>query len=129
MVSPVIGAGSQMSMRQQGLREWLQFYDAGMGAHYPQQHGLHDRETFRYFWHVFYSHSPQMFISAFVSFILYSLVFLRMRGNIVVNGWYMRFRFARNEDWRGRDFAGDSALAIAKQMLLYVAFFLSQMID
>lgn len=61
-----------------------------------------------------------VFISAFLSFILYTLVFLRMRGNIVVNGWYIRFRLAKNEDWRGRDFApGNAALSIARQMLLY----------
>lgn len=60
-----------------------------------------------------------MFISAIGSMILYSLVFFRMRGNIVVNGWYIRFRRAE-DNWRGRDFApGDSALTIAKQMLLY----------
>lgn len=34
-----------------------------------------------------------MFFSAGCSFILYSLVFLRLRGNIVVNGW--RFHFQR----------------------------------
>jgi hypothetical protein len=34
-----------------------------------------------------------MFFSAGCSFILYSLVFLRLRGNIVVNGW--RFNFQR----------------------------------
>jgi hypothetical protein len=60
-----------------------------------------------------------MFVSATFAFILYSLVFLRMRGNIVVDGWYIRFRLNRNGDWRGRDFAGDSALSVARQMLLY----------
>jgi hypothetical protein len=63
-----------------------------------------------------------MFVSATFTFILYTLVFLRMRGNIVVNGWYMRFRLNKDGDWRGRDFAGDSALAVARQMLLYVHF-------
>lgn len=60
-----------------------------------------------------------MFMSAGFAFVFYSLVFLRMRGNIVVSGWYMRFRFNRNSHWRGRDFAGDSAVAVARQMLLY----------
>lgn len=58
-----------------------------------------------------------MFLSAAFTFILYALVFFRMRGNIVVNGWYMRFRINRNDGWRGRDFAGDSALTVARQML------------
>jgi len=60
-----------------------------------------------------------MFLSAILSFILYTLVFLRMRGNVVVNGLYIRFRFAKNEDWRGRLFAQNYALKIARQMLLY----------
>jgi len=60
-----------------------------------------------------------MFLSAILSFILYTLVFLRMRGNLVVNGLHVRFRFAKNEDWRGRLFAQNYALKIAKQMLLY----------
>ena len=63
---------------------------------------------------------PQMFLSAILSFILYTLVFLRMRGSIVVNGLYIRFRLAKNENWRGRVFAQSYALRIARQMLLYV---------
>jgi len=60
-----------------------------------------------------------MFLSATLSFILYTLVFLRMRGNVVVNGFYIRFRLAKDEDWRGRLFAQNHALKIARQMLLY----------
>ncbi|THH00148.1 hypothetical protein EW026_g2346 [Hermanssonia centrifuga] len=41
-----------------------------------------------------------MFISVTCSFILYSLVFLRLRGNILVDGWRMRFRLHRNSDVR-----------------------------
>src|SRR5258708_37448637 len=61
-----------------------------------------------------------MFLSAILSFILYALVFLRMRGNIVVDGLYIRFRLAKNENWRGRLFAQNYALGIARQMLLCV---------
>jgi len=61
-----------------------------------------------------------MFLSAILSFILYTLVFLRMRGNIVVNGLYIRFRLAKEEEWRGRLFAQSYALKIARKMLLYV---------
>jgi len=60
-----------------------------------------------------------MFLSAVLSFVLYTLVFLRMRGNIVVNGLYIRFRLAKNKNWRGRLFAQSYALKIARQMLLY----------
>jgi hypothetical protein len=63
-----------------------------------------------------------MFMSALFSFILYTLVFLRLRGNIVVSGWYVVFHkanTAKNASWRGRDFADNQAMAIAKQMLLY----------
>lgn len=63
-----------------------------------------------------------MFMSALFSFILYTLVFLRLRGNIVVNGWYVIFRRAnkaKNASWRGRDFADSQMIAIARQMLLY----------
>ena len=62
----------------------------------------------------------QMFLSAILSFILYTLVFLRMRGNVVVNGLHIRFRLAKNENWRGRLFAQSYALKIARQMLLCV---------
>jgi len=63
----------------------------------------------------------QMFLSAILSFVLYTLVFLRMRGNVVVNGLYIRFRLAKNENWRGRLFAQSYALRIARQMLLCVS--------
>jgi len=63
-----------------------------------------------------------MFMSAGFSFILYSLVFLRLRGNIVVSGWYIAFRKAnksKNASWRGRDFADNQMMTIARQMMLY----------
>jgi hypothetical protein len=62
-----------------------------------------------------------MFMSAGFSFILYSLVFLRLRGNIVVSGWYIAFRKAnksKNASWRGRDFADNQMMTIARQMML-----------
>lgn len=64
----------------------------------------------------------QMFLSAILSFILYTLVFLRMRGNIVVNGLHIRFRLAKSESLRGRLYAQSYALKIARQMLLYVCY-------
>lgn len=60
-----------------------------------------------------------MFLSAIFSFIFYTLVFLRMRGNIVVNGLDIRLRLAKRKSPRGRLFARSYALKIAKQMLLY----------
>lgn len=62
-----------------------------------------------------------MFLAAFVSFILYILIFLRLRGNVVRNGWRIRFRRtseAGTANWRGRKFADDQAMRIARQMLL-----------
>ena len=61
-------------------------------------------------------------MSAGFSFILYSLVFLRLRGNIVVSGWYIAFRKAnksKNASWRGRDFADNQMMTIARQMMLW----------
>ncbi|EGO25578.1 hypothetical protein SERLADRAFT_465926 [Serpula lacrymans var. lacrymans S7.9] len=62
-----------------------------------------------------------MFISAVLSFILYSSIFLRLRGNIIIHGWHITFRFRKrtSSSWRGRDFAGNQMMMIAKQMLLY----------
>jgi hypothetical protein len=53
---------------------------------------------------------------------LYSLVFLRLRGNIIVIGWYVAFRRAsnvKNAPWRGLDFTDNRMMIIARQMLLY----------
>ncbi|KAJ7039161.1 hypothetical protein C8F04DRAFT_1033878 [Mycena alexandri] len=58
-----------------------------------------------------------MFIAAALSFVLYSMIFLRMRGNIVVEGRRISFR-RTGTAWRGKQFE-NQALAIAKQMLLY----------
>jgi len=61
-------------------------------------------------------------MSAGLSFILYTLVFLRLRGNIVFSGWYIAFRrvnTSKNASWRGRDFADNQMVAIARQMMLY----------
>lgn len=63
-----------------------------------------------------------MFFSALSSFVLYSLVFLKLRGNIVVNGWNVRFQrisTARSSTWRGRQLSNSQTLTIARQMLLY----------
>jgi len=63
-----------------------------------------------------------MFISAILSFILYSLVFLRLRGNIIVSGWYIAFRRAnnvKNAPWRGHESTDNHMIIIAKKMLLY----------
>jgi len=63
-----------------------------------------------------------MFMSSTFSFILYLLVFLRLRGNIVLSGWYIAFRTvnkSKNAIWRGRNFADDHMMTIARQMMLY----------
>ncbi|KAJ6495634.1 hypothetical protein C8R47DRAFT_366042 [Mycena vitilis] len=59
-----------------------------------------------------------MFIAAAFSFVLYTLIFLRMRGNIVVERRRVSFRRAGLSTWRGKQFQ-NQALTIARQMLLY----------
>jgi hypothetical protein len=62
-------------------------------------------------------------MSSTFSFILYLLVFLRLRGNIVLSGWYIAFRTvnkSKNATWRGRNFADDYMMTIARQMMLCV---------
>jgi len=59
-----------------------------------------------------------MFVSAFFSLVLYFLVFLRMRGNIVVVGRYVSWRWNKDSEWGSRH-VDDRALVVAKQMLLY----------
>ncbi|KZP18679.1 hypothetical protein FIBSPDRAFT_1045985 [Athelia psychrophila] len=61
-----------------------------------------------------------MFLSALFSFILYTLVFLRLRGNIVISGSYIGFRIKhKSSGWRRSDSADTQMMAVAKQMLLY----------
>lgn len=62
-----------------------------------------------------------LFLSSTLSFILYTLVFFRLRGNIVVTGWHVRFRMLEKDEsgWRGRQHADTQALSIAKQMILH----------
>ncbi|KAJ7690659.1 hypothetical protein B0H17DRAFT_1201502 [Mycena rosella] len=59
-----------------------------------------------------------MFIAATFSFILYTAIFLRMRGNIVITARRVSIRLTGASAWRGKQFE-NQALAIAKQMLLY----------
>ncbi|KAL0956220.1 hypothetical protein HGRIS_002376 [Hohenbuehelia grisea] len=61
-----------------------------------------------------------MFISLVLSSIIYTLVYLRLRGYLVVSGWYVRLRFNGSDrgSWHGR-IANDQALVISRQMLLY----------
>ncbi|KAF5386139.1 hypothetical protein D9615_002347 [Tricholomella constricta] len=62
-----------------------------------------------------------MFLTAFLSFVLYILIFLRFRGNVVRNGWRIRFRKSSDvvsADSQGRKFADDQDRQIAKRMLL-----------
>ncbi|GLB37316.1 putative G protein-coupled glucose receptor regulating Gpa2 [Lyophyllum shimeji] len=69
-----------------------------------------------------------MFLAAFLSFILYTLIFLRLRGNIILGGGRISFRkkptAPGSGSWQGRQFADDQAMLVAKKMLLYpVAYF------
>jgi G protein-coupled glucose receptor regulating Gpa2 len=68
-----------------------------------------------------------MFASAGLSFILYSLIFLRLRGNISVSGWHFRFHHSRNGS--GQDTSNNGIfhdgrrdphlMQVARQMLWY----------
>jgi len=59
-----------------------------------------------------------LFLSALFSFILYSMIFLSIRGNLIRNGWRVRFNFKGGKDSNGGG-ADDAILGIAKQMLWY----------
>jgi hypothetical protein len=68
-----------------------------------------------------------MFASAGLSFILYFLVFLRLRGNVSVSGWHIRFH--RVQDGPGQDNTNNGLfhdgrrdphlMQVARQMLWY----------
>ena len=58
----------------------------------------------------------QMFLTAVVSIILYSLIFLRLRGNLNGSGWDLKFRRV-TEPWAPSDFDYSQMSAVGKQML------------
>lgn len=68
-----------------------------------------------------------MFSSAGLSFILYFLVFLRLRGNVSVEGWHIRFHRAHNGSWQDNSNNGlfhdgrrdPHLMQVARQMLWY----------
>lgn len=61
-----------------------------------------------------------MFIAAFASLILYTLVFLKLRGNLAVHGWRIKFRRIRlnSGETPTQKSVEMYALKIAKHMLL-----------
>jgi len=64
-----------------------------------------------------------MYISVLISFVLYTLIFFRLRGNLNVEGWRMSFRWVSSaETWQlqlGRDLIDTHMLKVAKLMLWY----------
>ena len=60
-----------------------------------------------------------MFLSAFFSFVMYSLVFLRLRGDILGEGWHIKVRF-HHRDLEGNVHGSvdTQVVNIAKGMLL-----------
>jgi len=63
-----------------------------------------------------------MFLTAFTSFVLYILIFLKLRGNLVRVGWRVYFRRsigAGSTICTSRKILDDQGLRVAKQMLLY----------
>ena len=60
-----------------------------------------------------------MFASAFISFALYTLILLKIRGNILVLSWRQwEFRLHKDNDAARGLSADKETIAIAKQMLL-----------
>ena len=65
----------------------------------------------------------QLLIACSVCFMLYLLVFLRLRGYFIVKGWRVRFKFRtghRTPDFCGDDLPNTKLHNFAKRMLLYV---------
>jgi hypothetical protein len=64
-----------------------------------------------------------MYVSVGVSAILYALIFLRLRGNLVVEGWKWSLRWVSGDEaWQlqmGRDLIDTHMLKVASHMLLY----------
>ncbi|KAL1941111.1 hypothetical protein VTO73DRAFT_7323 [Trametes versicolor] len=60
-----------------------------------------------------------MFLSALLSFIMYILVYLRLRGNIMLHGWRVSFRFGRRSTEYSTRSVDSHAVNVAKSMLLY----------
>lgn len=63
-----------------------------------------------------------MFTSAGLSFLLYLSIILKFRGNILVDGWNVRFRRVRFADaWKTNPHTDSSQVAhVMKQMMWYV---------
>ncbi|KAJ7110857.1 hypothetical protein C8R44DRAFT_985589 [Mycena epipterygia] len=59
-----------------------------------------------------------MFMAGTFSFVLYTLVFLRMRGNIVVDGTRITLRQAASSQWLGQQ-VDSRTMSVARKMLLY----------
>ncbi|KAI0741400.1 hypothetical protein C8Q80DRAFT_1109851 [Daedaleopsis nitida] len=63
-----------------------------------------------------------MFLSAILCFIMYTLVFLNLRGNVFVNGWRLTVRFHRDHAETASKSVDTHVVNIAKGMLLYVPY-------
>ncbi|KAI0675493.1 hypothetical protein C8Q78DRAFT_1160502 [Trametes maxima] len=60
-----------------------------------------------------------MFLSALLSFIMYALIFLRLRGNVSLHGWRLSWHSHRSSTEHGPKSIDTHAVNIAKGMLLY----------
>lgn len=60
----------------------------------------------------------QMFLSALFSFIMYALIFLKLRGNISVHGWHLSFHFHGDPSRTLPGPVDSHVVSIAKKMLL-----------
>lgn len=70
---------------------------------------------------------PQEYLSAGFSFILYTAILLRVRGNLVILDGKWRLQFVpRSQSWQlaiGRDLIDSAMLKVAKKMVWYVYLF------
>ncbi|KAH9935915.1 SelR domain-containing protein [Epithele typhae] len=60
-----------------------------------------------------------MFLSSVLCFIMYILVFLKLRGNVVVNGWRIRVRLQSRDEADSIKYTDTHVINIAKGMLMY----------
>ena len=63
-----------------------------------------------------------MFLSALFNFIMYTLIFFRLRGNILVHGRRITFRFRQDTSMAPPKSVDTHVINIAKGMLLWVLF-------
>jgi len=100
----IVGLGpAAMYKPEFGAFYGISGYWCWIGNNYPAE-----RITLDYMW---------LFMSALLTFVMYSLVFLVLRGNVTIRGWRVGVHFHRDSSVTGG--VDDETISIARQMLLY----------